>query len=187
MTDSPSKTPASASDQSSSASGGLRPSGKAAAGKDDAAAKKGSVLEHLEATSAPAEGEGTKAAPKLRRKKIKKTVPQARVCIHAGENNTIVTFTDLSGNKLGGCSAGMAGFKGTRKSTPYAAKVAAEKAAERVQGYGIQSVTVEVKGLGPGREQSIRGLQSAGLNLDAIIDTTPIPHGGVRQPGRRRV
>ncbi|MFH1444082.1 MAG: 30S ribosomal protein S11 [Candidatus Peregrinibacteria bacterium] len=136
----------------------------------------------------PAVGDAeAKATPKLRRKKIKKSVPQARVCIHAGENNTIVTFTDLQGNKLGGCSAGMAGFKGARKSTPYAAKVAAEKASELVQGYGIQSVIVEVKGLGPGREQSIRGLQSAGLNLDAIVDTTPIPHGGVRPPGRRRV
>lgn len=156
--------------------------------KSDAAPKKGpSVLEQLEASEVSAEGADAKATPKVRRKKIKKSVPQARVCIHAGENNTIVTFTDLQGNKLGGCSAGMAGFKGTRKSTPYAAKVAAEKAAERVQGYGVQSVTVEVKGLGPGREQSIRGLQSAGLNLDAIIDTTPIPHGGVRPPGRRRV
>ena len=128
-----------------------------------------------------------KAPVKARRKKIKRTLPQARVCIHAGENNTIVTFTDLDGKKLGGSSSGAAGFKGTRKSTPYAAKVTAEKASEIVQGYGIQSVTVEVKGLGPGREQAIRGLQSAGLNLDAIIDTTPIPHGGCRPAGRRRV
>lgn len=152
--------------------------------------KSASLAEMLEASSATgtsAEAGDTKGAPKIRRKKIKKSVPQARVCIHAGENNTIVTFTDAQGNKIGGCSAGMAGFKGTRKSTPYAAKVAAEKAAERVQGYGVQSVTVEVKGLGPGREQSIRGLQSAGLNLDAIIDTTPIAHGGVRRCGRRRV
>ncbi|MFH0769882.1 MAG: 30S ribosomal protein S11 [Candidatus Peregrinibacteria bacterium] len=122
-----------------------------------------------------------------RRKKVKRTVPQARVCIHASENNTLVTFTDLEGNKLGGASAGMAGFVGTRKSTPYAAKVAAEKAAEIVAVYGIQSVRVEVKGLGPGREQAIRGLQSAGLNLDAIVDTTPIPHGGCRPRRRRRV
>ncbi|ALM09431.1 MAG TPA: 30S ribosomal protein S11 [Candidatus Peribacter riflensis] len=164
------------------------PSAKATADKSDSAPKKAETLtEKLEASAASAEGADAKAGPKVRRKKIKKSVPQARVCIHAGENNTIVTFTDLQGNKLGGCSAGMAGFKGTRKSTPYAAKVAAEKASELVQGYGIQSVTVEVKGLGPGREQSIRGLQSAGLNLDAIVDTTPIPHGGVRQPGRRRV
>jgi len=127
------------------------------------------------------------AAPKIRKKKIKRSVPKARVCIRAGENNTIVTFTDPAGNKLGGSSSGTCGFKGTRKSTPYAAKVTAEKAAELVQGFGIESVSVEVKGLGPGREQAIRGLQSAGLNLDAIIDTTPIPHGGCRPTGRRRV
>lgn len=126
-------------------------------------------------------------APKIRKKKIKRSVPHARVCIHAGENNTIVTFTDLSGNKIGGSSSGTCGFKGTRKSTPYAAKVTAEKAVELVQGFGVESVTVEVKGLGPGREQAIRGLQSAGLNLDAIIDTTPIAHGGCRLTGRRRV
>jgi len=135
--------------------------------------------------SAPAEGEAK--VVKVRKKKIKHAVPKARVCIRAGENNTIVTFTDLNGNKLGGSSSGSCGFKGTRKSTPYAAKVTAEKASELVQGYGIESVTVEVKGLGPGREQAIRGLQSAGLNLDAIIDTTPIPHGGCRPTGRRRV
>src|SRR3989339_758382 len=89
-------------------------------------------------------------APKIRKKKIKRSVPQARGCIHAGENNTIVTFTDLAGNKLGGSSSGTCGFKGTRKSTPYAAKVTAEKAVELVQGFGVESVTVEVKGLGPG-------------------------------------
>ncbi len=122
-----------------------------------------------------------------KKKKIKRTVPQARVCIAAGENNTIITFTDLEGNKLGGSSCGAAGFKGTRKSTPYAAKVTAERATENVQGYGIESVHVEVRGLGPGREQAIRGIQSAGLNLESIIDTTPVPHGGCRPPGRRRV
>lgn len=125
--------------------------------------------------------------PKVRRKKIKRTLPQARVCITAGENNTIVTFTDLDGHVLGWSSCGSAGFKGTRKSTPYAAKVAAESALEKVQEYGIQSVTVEVKGLGPGREQAIRGLLGAGLNLDAIIDYTPVAHGGCRPSRRRRV
>ena len=124
---------------------------------------------------------------KAKKKKIKRTVPKARCCIHAGENNTIVTFTDFNGDKLGGSSAGACGFKGTRKSTPYAAKVAAEKATENVGGYGIESVQVEVKGLGPGREQAIRGIQAGGLNLDAIIDITPVPHGGCRAPGRRRV
>ncbi len=125
--------------------------------------------------------------PKVRRKKVKRVVKQARVCIHAMENNTIVSFTDLEGNVLGWCSCGSAGFEGTRKSTPYAAKVAAETAAGKVAPFGIESVQVEIKGLGPGREQAIRGLQAAGLNLDAIIDVTPIPHGGCRPARRRRV
>jgi small subunit ribosomal protein S11 len=126
-------------------------------------------------------------APKVRRKKVKRTLPQARACIHAAENNTIVTITDLEGNVLGWSSAGASGFEGTRKSTPYAAKVAAENAVQKVVSYGIQSVTVEIKGIGPGREQAIRGLQGAGLNLDAIVDITPIPHGGCRRSRRRRV
>jgi len=128
-----------------------------------------------------------KVAAAPRKKKIKRTLPKARVCIHAGENNTIITFTDYEGNVLAWSSSGSSGFKGTRKSTPYAAKVAAENASLKVKPYGIESVTVEVKGLGPGREQAIRGLQTAGFNLDSIIDTTPIPHGGCRPAGRRRV
>ena len=132
------------------------------------------------------EAPATAAAP-VKKKKIKRALPKARVCIHAGENNTIVTFTDLEGNVLGWSSSGASGFKGTRKSTPYAAKVAAETAAGKVKPYGIETVTVEVKGLGPGREQSLRGLQAAGLNIDAIVDVTPIAHGGCRAPGRRRV
>ncbi|MDD4319121.1 MAG: 30S ribosomal protein S11 [Candidatus Peribacteraceae bacterium] len=138
----------------------------------------------------PETGADTAAAekgPVVRKKKVKRTVPRARVCIHASENNTIVTFTDADGNVLGWCSSGAAGFKGTRKSTPYAAKVAAETAAGKVKPYGIQSVDVEVKGLGPGREQAIRGIQGAGINLESIIDVTPIPHGGCRPTGRRRV
>ena len=131
--------------------------------------------------------DGEAAGKPVKRKKVKHAFPRARVCIHAGENNTIVTFTDPSGNVLGWSSSGAAGFKGTRKSTPYAAKMAAETAAGKVKPYGIETVTVELKGLGPGREQSIRGLQSAGLNIDAIIDVTPIAHGGCRAPGRRRV
>ncbi len=139
----------------------------------------------LEATEkAPDTGE---KKPVVRKKKVKRTMPKARVCIHASENNTIVTFTDFEGNVLGWSSSGSSGFKGTRKSTPYAAKVAAENASNKVKPYGIETVTVEVKGLGPGREQALRGLQAAGLNLDAIIDTTPIPHGGCRPAGRRRV
>ena len=126
-------------------------------------------------------------APKVRKKKVKRTLKTARVCVRAGENNTIVTFTDLEGNVLAWSSCGSAGFEGTRKSTPYAAKVAAETAAGKLAGYGVESVQVEIKGLGPGREQSIRGLQAAGLNIDSIVDVTPIPHGGCRRPRRRRV
>lgn len=124
---------------------------------------------------------------KPRKKKIKRTVKQARACIHAGENNTIVTLTDLDGNVLAWASSGSSGFEGTRKSTPYSAKVAAENAVQKAASFGIESVQVEVKGLGPGREQAIRGLQGAGLNLDAIVDVTPIPHGGCRPPRKRRV
>lgn len=127
------------------------------------------------------------AAGKTRKKKIKRTVRQARACIHAGENNTIVTLTDMEGNVLAWASSGSSGFEGTRKSTPYSAKVAAENAVQKAAAFGIESVQVEIKGLGPGREQSIRGLQAAGLNLDAIVDVTPIPHGGCRPARRRRV
>ncbi len=133
---------------------------------------------------APAAADGKKGP---RKKKVKRNLPKARVCIHAGENNTIVTFTDLEGNVVGWSSSGSAGFKGTRKSTPYAAKVAAETAALKVKPFGIETIHVEVKGLGPGREQAIRGLQVAGFNIESIIDTTPIAHGGCRQAGRRRV
>ncbi|MEK7218602.1 MAG: 30S ribosomal protein S11 [Patescibacteria group bacterium] len=132
----------------------------------------------------PAEAATDKPA---KRKKSKRHVPRARACIHASENNTIVTFTDPEGNVLGWSSAGAAGFKGTRKSTPYAAKVAAETASLKVKPMGIESLDVEVKGLGPGREQAIRGLQAAGFSLESIIDVTPIPHGGCRPTGRRRV
>lgn len=135
--------------------------------------------------AAPAEAPAEKAGP--RRKKAKRSLTHARVCIHASENNTIVTFTDPEGNVLGWCSSGSAGFKGTRKSTPYAAKVASETAAGKVKPYGIQTIDVEVKGLGPGREQALRGLQAAGLNIESIVDRTPIPHGGCRPAGRRRV
>ncbi|MFA6039467.1 MAG: 30S ribosomal protein S11 [Candidatus Peribacteraceae bacterium] len=140
----------------------------------------------LPGAAAPSADEATAGKP-AKRKKSKRHVPRARVCIHASENNTIITFTDPAGNVLGWSSAGAAGFKGTRKSTPYAAKVAAETASLKVKPMGIESVDVEVKGLGPGREQAIRGLQSAGFSLESIIDVTPIAHGGCRPTGRRRV
>lgn len=129
----------------------------------------------------------TTPTTKTRKKKVKRTVPKARACIHCGENNTIVTLTDLEGNVLAWSSSGSSGFQGTRKSTPYSAKVAAENAVLKAASFGIQQVMVEIKGIGPGREQSMRGLQAAGLNLDSIVDVTPIPHGGCRKSRRRRV
>ena len=127
------------------------------------------------------------AAPRKKVKKNKRTILKARACIKAGENNTIVTITDLDGKTLAWASSGSSGFKGARKSTPYAAKVAAERAMTMAQPFGIQSLEIEVRGIGPGREQAIRGLQVAGINFDAIMDTTPIAHGGCRAPKPRRV
>lgn len=137
---------------------------------------------------APVATEKTDAvAGKRKSKKQRRTVEKARVCIAAGENNTIVTITDLKGDVLAWASAGSSGFKGARKSTPYAAKVAAERAMTMVAPYGIQSLSIEVKGIGPGREQAIRGLQVAGVNFDSIVDRTPIAHGGCRRPKPRRI
>jgi small subunit ribosomal protein S11 len=102
-------------------------------------------------------------------------------------NNTIVTITDEQGDVLTWSSAGSCGFSGTRKSTPYAAKVTAGKAAEKAQEFGVQTISVTIKGIGPGREQALRGLQGAGLELERIVDVTPTPHGGCRPKRRRRV
>ena len=129
--------------------------------------------------------EVVKTRPK--RKKGKRSVPHARVCIHAGNNNTIVTFTDPEGKTLCWSTAGACGFKGSRKSTPYAAKVTAETAAGKAEGFGIEKVSVFIKGIGPGREQALRGLQGAGFDFDRIVDVTPIPHGGCRPKRRRRI
>lgn len=127
------------------------------------------------------------AKDKSTKKKIRKSVVKGNVYIMATFNNTIVTITDKDGAVLAWSSAGSSGFKGARKSTPYAAQVAAESAAGKAKAYGLIQVSIFVKGVGPGREQSIRGLQSAGLDIDAIIDTTPMPHNGCRQKKPRRV
>lgn len=137
--------------------------------------------------AAPAVAQAADAVAKKKVRRSKRSVLKARACIAAGENNTIVTITDLDGKVLGWASSGSAGFKGARKSTPYAAKVAAEKAMGIVSTFGIQSLEIEVKGIGPGREQAIRGLQVAGITFDAIVDRTPIAHGGCRAPKPRRV
>lgn len=133
------------------------------------------------------EGAATVATPKRKTKKVKRAVPNARACIFAGENNTIISITDQNGQVLAWASAGSSGFKGARKATPYAAKVAAERAITSAAQFGITSLSIEVKGIGPGREQAIRGLQVSGVNFEAIVDRTPIAHGGCRPPRPRRV
>jgi small subunit ribosomal protein S11 len=121
------------------------------------------------------------------RKKIKKVVPQGTAHIYATFNNTIVTFTDTLGNTLSWSSAGNSGFKGSRKSTPYAAGLAARNAARVAQEYGMLEVDVIVKGPGPGRESAIRAVQSSGIKVRSIADITPVPHNGCRPPKKRRV
>jgi small subunit ribosomal protein S11 len=127
-----------------------------------------------------------KRATKSRRKE-KKNVPSGHVHIQATFNNTIVTITDLAGATVAWGSAGTAGFKGSRKSTPYAAALAADGAAKRAMEHGMRQIEVFVKGPGSGREQAIRSLQAAGLEVSAITDVTPLAHNGCRAPKRRRV
>ena len=121
------------------------------------------------------------------RKKVKKTVVDGVAHIHASFNNTIVTITDRQGNTLSWATSGGSGFRGSRKSTPFAAQVAAERAAEAAQEYGLQNLDVEVKGPGPGRESAVRALNNAGYKITNITDVTPIPHNGCRPPKKRRV
>jgi small subunit ribosomal protein S11 len=127
------------------------------------------------------------AKAKVTKKKVRKNVQTGVVHIQSTFNNTIVTVTDAQGNALSWCSAGARGFKGSRKSTPFAAGVAAEEAARRAMDHGLKSVSVFLKGPGTGREAALRSLQSAGLRVTSIRDVTPIPHNGCRPPKRRRV
>jgi len=120
-------------------------------------------------------------------KKAKRTLSSGQVHIFASFNNTIVTITDPDGNALCWGSSGSAGFKGSRKSTPFAARLAAEQAIKAAQAMGIQEVDVIVKGPGPGRENAIRAVQAMGLKVRSISDTTPVPHNGCRPPKKRRV
>ncbi len=117
----------------------------------------------------------------------KRNVPHAQAHIHATFNNTIITFTDQAGAVLFWGSAGTVGFKGSRKSTPYAAQMAAQATAKQAMDYGVREVDILVKGPGPGREAAIRSLQAAGLRVGSITDVTPIPHNGCRPPKKRRV
>lgn len=127
-----------------------------------------------------------KRAPRVRRRE-RKQVPRGNAYIQSSFNNTLVTITDPDGNAIAWGSAGTAGFKGSRKSTPYAAGLAAEGAAKRAMEQGLRQVEVFVKGPGSGREAAIRSLQAAGLTISAITDVTPIPHNGCRPPKKRRV
>ena len=121
------------------------------------------------------------------RKKVKKQVSEGVAHVHASFNNTIITITDRQGNALSWATSGGAGFKGSRKSTTFAAQVAAEKAGKVAQEYGIKSLDVQVQGPGPGRESSIRALNALGIKITSISDVTPLPHNGCRPPKRRRV
>jgi len=127
-----------------------------------------------------------KAATRTR-KKVKKNVVDGVAHVHASFNNTIVTITDRTGNTLSWATSGGSGFRGSRKSTPFAAQVAAERAGTAAQEYGMKSVEVLVKGPGPGRESAVRALNNCGLKVTNITDVTPIPHNGCRPPKRRRV
>src|SRR5436190_7908151 len=126
------------------------------------------------------------AKPKVK-KKVKKNVQSGIAHIQSTFNNTIVTITDVSGNVVAWSSAGVRGFKGSRKSTPFAAQLAAEDAAKKAMEHGMRSISVFVKGPGAGRESALRALQQAGFKITLIRDVTPIPHNGCRPPKRRRV
>ncbi len=121
------------------------------------------------------------------KKKEKKIVPHGKMYIHATFNNTIITITDMAGNSISWSSAGNCGFKGSKKSTPFAAQMAAEVASKAAMEHGLRTVEVYVKGPGSGREAAIRSLQTTGLEINSIKDVTPIPHNGCRPPKRRRV
>ncbi|AGF48682.1 small subunit ribosomal protein S11 [Candidatus Kinetoplastibacterium oncopeltii TCC290E] len=121
------------------------------------------------------------------RKKVKKNVSDGIVHVHASFNNTIVTITDRQGNALSWATSGSSGFKGSRKSTPFAAQVAAEAAGRAAIEFGIKTLEVRIKGPGPGRESSVRALNALGIKISSISDITPIPHNGCRPPKRRRI
>ena len=127
------------------------------------------------------------AKPTRTKKKVKKSVSDGVAHVHASFNNTIVTITDRQGNTLSWATSGGSGFRGSRKSTPFAAQVAAEKAGDKAKEYGVKNLDVNVKGPGPGRESAVRALNASGFKITSIQDVTPIPHNGCRPPKRRRV
>lgn len=130
---------------------------------------------------------GTTGANQRTRKKVRKNVTDAVAHIHASFNNTIITITDRQGNTLSWASSGGAGFKGSRKSTPFAAQVAAEAAGRVALECGVKNVEVRITGPGPGRESTVRALNALGMKVTQISDITPVPHNGCRPPKRRRI
>ena len=128
-----------------------------------------------------------KVVKRATKKRVKKNIDRGQAHIHASFNNTIVTLTDTEGNAISWASAGGLGFRGSRTSTPYAAQMAAEAAAQAALPHGLKSVEVMVKGPGSGREAAIRALQACGIEVTSITDVTPVPHNGCRPPKRRRV
>jgi small subunit ribosomal protein S11 len=127
------------------------------------------------------------AAAQRVRKKVKKSVAEGVAHVHASFNNTIITITDRQGNTLSWASSGGQGFKGSRKSTPFAAQVAAENAGRAALEFGVKNLEVRIKGPGPGRESSVRALNAVGFRITSIQDITPVPHNGCRPPKKRRV
>jgi small subunit ribosomal protein S11 len=121
------------------------------------------------------------------RKKVKKNIAEGIAHVHASFNNTIITITDRQGNALSWATSGGAGFKGSRKSTPFAAQVAAEAAGKAAQECGVKNLEVRIKGPGPGRESAVRTLNAAGFKITSISDVTPVPHNGCRPPKKRRI
>ena len=121
------------------------------------------------------------------KKKVKRTVTDGVAHVHASFNNTIITITDRQGNALAWTTAGSSGFRGSRKSTPFAAQVAASRVGEIAQEFGMKNLEVFIKGPGPGRESAVRALNNAGFKITSIMDVTPIPHNGCRPPKKRRV
>ncbi|MEK7990211.1 MAG: 30S ribosomal protein S11 [Thiotrichaceae bacterium] len=128
-----------------------------------------------------------KPAASRTKKKVKKSVSDGIVHVHASFNNTIITITDRQGNGLAWATAGGSGFRGSRKSTPFAAQVAAERVGNVVKEFGMKNLEVRIKGPGPGRESAVRALNNIGFKITSITDVTPIPHNGCRPPKRRRV
>jgi small subunit ribosomal protein S11 len=121
------------------------------------------------------------------KKRVRKNISTGVVHIRSTFNNTLVSITDVNGNVIAWASAGVRGFKGSRKSTPFAAQLAADEASKRAQEHGLQTVSIRISGPGAGRESALRGVQSSGLRVTSIKDVTPIPHNGCRPPKRRRV